>query len=569
MSISKNLSRYKNCVGKISARQLNCDSSNAVDPQKLQAKNVIISQWTLVNQLKTTLLSKFSNGKTVENALNQEFTNFLQRIQPTVNGIDITKFLNSLTLPIFKNSEQSEITSVSKDGVKEMKKVVPKWKENSVTTKESVASRTHQILDLLTTAKSGETILNRTEALNAHLNKYPEAKHFAVKSNAIPLLLKIKNGNVNDTITGAVNEALALLGYAGPVSGKGVRILSIDGGGVRGILVIEMLKKLEELTGKRISEMFDLICGVSTGAIIASLVGVKRYTLDEISEIYKNLSIQIFTQSPLKGTSNLVWSHSYYDTARWEKLLQEQIGSQTLISTSRSSKCPRLCVLSAVVNQSRLSAYVFRNYSLPCRVQSQYMGNHKHLIWEAVRASAAAPTYFEEFKLENMLHQDGGILFNNPTAVAIHEARLLWPEVPIQCVLSFGTGRTIPLPIDPNTQQSVRNSSWKSKFYAIIESATDTEGVHTMLSDLLPASIYYRFNPYLTEMLDIAEIDPKKVEQLLRDVVMYLRRNEDKFHEAARVLLQEKTLRQKAIDWLSLQQEIRGFKRLPQTLLAA
>ncbi|EFA06489.1 Calcium-independent phospholipase A2-gamma-like Protein [Tribolium castaneum] len=540
-----------------------------MDPQKLQAKNVIISQWNLVNQLKTTL-SKFTNEKTVENALNQEFTKFLQRIQPTINGIDLTKYFNALSLPIFKNSEQISETTVAKNSVKEMKKVVPKWKENSVTTKESVASRTHQILDLLASAKSHQTILNRTEALNAHLNKYPEAKHFAVKSNAIPLLLKIKTGNANnDTISGAVNETLALLGYAGPVSGKGVRILSIDGGGVRGILVIEMLKKLEELTGKRISEMFDLICGVSTGAIIASLVGVKRYTLDEISEIYKNLSTQIFTQSALKGTSSLVWSHSYYDTARWEKLLQEQIGNQTLISTARSSHCPRLCVLSAVVNQSRLSAYVFRNYSLPCRVQSQYLGSHKHLIWEAVRASAAAPTYFEEFKLENMLHQDGGILFNNPTAVAIHEARLLWPEAPIQCVLSFGTGRTIPLPVDPNTQKAVRNSSWKSKFYAIIESATDTEGVHTMLSDLLPPSIYYRFNPYLTEMLDIAEIDPKKVEQLLRDAVMYLRRNEDKFHEAARVLLQEKSLSQKAIDWLSLQQEIRGFRRVPQTLLTA
>lgn len=217
------------------------------------------------------------------------------------------------------------------------------------------------------------------------------------------------------------------------------------------------------------------------------------------------------------------------------------------------------------------------------------MGSYRHKLWESVRASAAAPTYFEEFKHGDYILSDGGIMVNNPCAVAIHEAKRLWPNSPIQCVVSFGTGRTPP--IIPNNEGHIKegnigSSSWKDKFYKILASATDTEGnystkdinlivntinklktkddtlilgVHIVLNDLLPDHVYYRFNPYLTEMISMDEVRPDKVALLEQDAQMYIRKNEDKFNQAAIALSQKKTASQAAMDWIKLQKDILGL----------
>lgn len=80
-----------------------------------------------------------------------------------------------------------------------------------------------------------------------------------------------------------------------------------------------------------------------------------------------------------------------------------------------------------------------------------------------------------------------------------------------------------------------------------------------MLNDLLPENVYYRFNPYLTEMLSMVEIDPKKLEQMERDALMYLRRNEDKFQQAAKALCETKSPTKRALDWVNRRKEIIGF----------
>ncbi|XP_066149047.1 calcium-independent phospholipase A2-gamma-like [Euwallacea fornicatus] len=535
----------------------------------MNAKSVVLTHWKLISHLKA-YFSKFTTDSAFENALNREFAQFLQKIDPKTYGKDVIRYLSSPVSVKQKQKQEKDIIkteqekgiisfpnmfgSIFKDEPEPMP--LPKWKTaKRVVTKETAISRTTHILSSLALAETEPAKLARIEDLIIHLKTYPETKHGAVKEGAIRLLLRLKRKHPSENVQSAINVAFALLGYSKPVAGNGIRILSIDGGGTRGVLVIEMLRKLEELSGKPVYEMFDLICGVSTGAILGSLIGLKQHSLDEAAEIYKRLSSQVFTQSALKGTSNLVLSHSYYDTELWEKLLSEQ-WDKTLIETNRNLKCPKYCAVSAVVNHSRISAYLFRNYSLPWRVQSQYFGGYDHQVWEAVRASSAAPTYFEEFKIGNMIHQDGGILVNNPTAIAIHEAKLLWPSTPIQCVVSFGTGRTVPNPIETTQPSSTNNTSWKLKFLAILDSATDTEGVHTMLSDLLPEGSYYRFNPYLTEMFSMSEIEPEKFAQLERDAIMYLRRNEDKFHHATQKLGQKKGLAQECGDWISLQKQI-------------
>lgn len=67
--------------------------------------------------------------------------------------------------------------------------------------------------------------------------------------------------------------------------------------------------------------------------------------------------------------------------------------------------------------------------------------------------------------------QDGGLLINNPTALAVHEAKCLWPSTPLECVVSVGTGR-----VENLGKNSTASTSLKTKLTHVISSATDTEG---------------------------------------------------------------------------------------------
>lgn len=410
----------------------------------------------------------------------------------------------------------------------------------------SVENRARALVSNLKLARSDSSKLSRMADICKHIILYPASRSVIVKAGAIPRLLRLSLSE-NQTVRSQAFEALSLVGYVAPPKGRGIRVLCIDGGGTRGLVALETLRKLQEACKMDLWKVFDYVCGVSTGALMLGLVILYRMPPDKCCELYKDLSQDMFTRNRFVGTGHLVWSHAFYDTKTWEDILRNYAGDSIMSKFSQDPTCPKMSALSCVMNMAKMKNFVFRTYNLPSGVYSQYPGNCKYKLWEAIRASSAAPGYYTEFQLDDLTHQDGGLLCNNPTALAIHECRLLWPNTPLQCVVSIGNGR-----YEPNLEMNTGKSTLKEKVVKILDSATDTEAVNTILSDLLPPTTYFRFNPYVSEEWTLDEIRSEKLKQMQHDTLMYLRRNDFKVQRCAEKLMQQRHMHQKMYDWVKL-----------------
>ncbi|KAI9516840.1 hypothetical protein NQZ68_011317 [Dissostichus eleginoides] len=500
------------------------------------------------------------------------FTHYLSYPRPSVQafvGSYITPLVpkfrgdsKSIVAPKDKPSavavEEPTVDQAAKKADSEEEKVKQKRliQREKIIARVSVDNQTRSLVKGLQRVNDVKLLTSRVEELSFHILEFPETRGVAIKESVLPCLLRLRQAR-DLPLQAAVREALALIGYAEPVKGRGIRVLTIDGGGTRGLLALQTLYKLQNMTGKRIHQLFDYICGVSTGSILAFMLGIFQIPLEECEEMYRKLGSDVFKQNVIVGTVKMGWSHAFYDSEIWENILKERMGEGRMIESARDPHCPKVSAVSTIVNRGLpLKAFTFRNYRLMPGVRSHYLGDCNHKMWQAIRASSAAPGYFQEFVLGKDLHQDGGLLINNPTALAIHECKCLWPNTPLQCVLSLGTGRYET--VDKN---STTYTSLKTKLSHVISSATDTEEVHTMLDALLPPGTYFRFNPYMSEDIPLNESRPEKLNFLKGEAERYLERNEAKLKKAASVLCQEKSTIQRLAEWAKLKADM--YEGLP------
>ncbi len=279
------------------------------------------------------------------------------------------------------------------------------------------------------------------------------------------------------------------------------RILSLDGGGIRGLITAVWLAELEKQLKKPIRQFFDLIAGTSTGSILASALSL-GIPAQKIVELYLEKGSTIFP-----GTASRLWSRvtrvfadgvsaPKYDPAGLEQCLQEVFGKKTL----GSLKVPTLI----------FSYNVFAREPVAFK---SYRENFQNLpIWEVVRASCSAPTYFPSMQLKvgqsTQPYIDGGVAANNPSACAVAEGLAINSKekkadrVALDnfVLASFGTGSSTR-PISAKESQEWGALEWAVPIIDVLfDGSTDTSDY--VARQIVADDRYFRFQMPLDKAYD-------------------------------------------------------------------
>ncbi|XP_019852623.1 PREDICTED: 85/88 kDa calcium-independent phospholipase A2-like isoform X2 [Amphimedon queenslandica] len=201
----------------------------------------------------------------------------------------------------------------------------------------------------------------------------------------------------------------------------GSRILFLDGGGMRGLIQIEILAMLEKCTGRQTIDLFDWIIGTSTGGIVALGLVYGKKTLAELRQVYFKLKEDIFSKTGF-GIG--------YNTEALELILKENFDSNIRMSDIKEPKV----LISAVMKKTTNLNLTFFNNCFNDEFSNE-------LVWKVARYTSAAPMNFSECDG----YVDGGVLANNPSEYGLtaiqnyHRSEGI--KLNLCCVVSIGTGK--------------------------------------------------------------------------------------------------------------------------------
>ncbi len=273
------------------------------------------------------------------------------------------------------------------------------------------------------------------------------------------------------------------------------KILSIDGGGIRGIIPAVILSEIEKRTGNPCARLFDLIAGTSTGGILG--LGLckpdkqkrPQYSALDLVELYTERGKEIFSRSFWKGMSSVGGLlDEKYPQKPLEKVLQDYFHN-TLLKSSLTNLL--------------ISSYDLEN-RCPFFFKSWRDDTNTVAMRHVARATSAAPTYFEPAKIrigdQEFALIDGGVFVNNPVVSAYAEAKRIFPDEDSFLVVSLGTGQ-LTRPIHYDEAKDWGLVEWLHPLMSVIFDGVSDAADYQL--NLVLEDNFYRFQT----RLDIASDD--------------------------------------------------------------
>ncbi|XP_033480570.2 85/88 kDa calcium-independent phospholipase A2 isoform X3 [Epinephelus lanceolatus] len=352
------------------------------------------------------------------------------------------------------------------------------------------------------------------------------------------------------------------------------RLLCLDGGGIKGLVLIQMLIALEREAGRPTRELFDWVAGTSTGGILALAI-IHGKSMEYLRCLYFRMKEQVFRGS------------RPYESAPLEDFLKKEFGENTKMTDVRY---PRVMVTSVLADRHPGELHIFRNYDPPSVHREppyattatfkplttpqgwededvlivgyteepprkrRKVTDEEQLVWRAARSSGAAPTYFRP--MGRFL--DGGLLANNPTLDAMSEIHQYNKALKVEghgnevkklgIVVSLGTGKPPQVVVSsvdvfrPSNPLELAKSFVGAKELGkmLVDCCTDSDGCAVDRAAAwceMIDTIYHRLSPQLSQEVMLDEVSDAVLVDMLWETQMYLYEKREKLQSLAKVLL--------------------------------
>ncbi len=289
---------------------------------------------------------------------------------------------------------------------------------------------------------------------------------------------------------------------------KKICILSVDGGGIRGILPAVILSYIEtELRRKindnvRLSDCIDLFAGTSTGGILTGVLltpnenNRPKFTATDALNLYIDYGSKIFysdVKQKIKNLSGIV--HAKYSSTELENILNQYLSGITM------SKLLKDCIITSYDITRRKTIFF-------SKIDAINNKNKDFFLRNVIRSTTAAPTYFKPSKIQMNEDKyyliDGGVFANNPSMCAYAEARTLNfpnkinnPSAKEMVIISIGCG-SVKKPYPYKKAKKWGAIGWIMPLIDVLMSG-NAETIHYQLQQLFkttePEKNYYRLEP--------------------------------------------------------------------------